>query len=835
MSIAAAVAQMCADGMLEPPPGHPKVDGKIHRYGPTEHGPRPCWYRLTEMRTRGGQYVVVGAYGDWRRGQDSFRSIEVDWEAIPKEDRADAQRRRREAEEAERRKREELAEKAAARARARWRGAYTIEQARDSGVALPYCERKGVEPETCRVMLDGTLLIPMMLYDDSNGSRMVGVQYISPAGEKKYTRNATRLGACTRLGAPPADGDTLVVCEGWATGLSIRMATERALAVFVAFDTSGLRPAAQILRARYPSSPIVVCADDDWKTEVPKGTPYNAGVVAATRAAEAVGNAWVIRPLFREAGRQDKWTDYNDVHAAYGLEEVARQLDIARLIASEPPIGGALAPACSARPAAEKTPPGGDVPPSELPPGGDGDPPPPDGPPPGPPDGSDTPPQPGGGPEVPTWHFGLQRTKEGRLKPTVNNAFLLLRHSDEWQGVLGYDTFAEQVRKLRPPPFEDGATVGEWTEMDDHRLLLWLSRRIGEMGTEAIGKAVQLVAHLHEFNPLQERLEGLAHDGVMRVRTWLRDYLGVCTGPDFERLPRDEQDRQLTYMELVGTKWLVAAVARVFEPGVRVDNMLILEGCQGAMKSTALRVLGGEWFTDATLRFEDKDSLLILQGRWIIEMAELEGMNKADASATKKFLTQHIDLFRPPYGRKLIQYPRRCIFAGTVNHDAYLKDDSGNRRFWPVSVARVDVVRLREDVDQLWAEAVALYKRGEVYWVRPEERALFEESQDARFDADAWDETVLDYLNGTGDHAMAGRVLQRVQTPQIMADVLKLDKARWDLQAKRRIVSILKRHGWIRRKDSAKPRAWWYVRPSDDAGKDGPTPAGHVGVDDDAF
>jgi predicted P-loop ATPase len=312
----------------------------------------------------------------------------------------------------------------------------------------------------------------------------------------------------------------------------------------------------------------------------------------------------------------------------------------------------------------------------------------------------------------------------------------------------------------------------------------------------------------------------------------------VCTGPEFERLPQADKDRMLTYMELAGTKWLVAAVRRVYDPGCRVDNMLILEGGQGALKSTTLKVLGDRWFTDATLRFEDKDSLLIIQGRWIVEMAELEGMNKADTSATKKFLTQHVDLFRPPYGRKLVQYPRRCIFAGSVNHDIYLKDDSGNRRFWPVRVESIDIDRLRADVDQLWAEAAALHKAGVPHWVLPHEKPLFEEAQEARFDTDAWEETVLDYLDGAGEFALStAGSLNKVKTDQIMTGALKLDKARWDRQAKIRVVGILRRNGWFRRKDSAGSRQWWYVRPepADPSLKVGPQPAGQEGGGDEPF
>lgn len=829
-----AIAQMRADGMPEFPPGHPVADGKIHRFGPRGKS-ESAWYKLHEFRTRQGEIVVVGAYGDWRTGsKGDFHKIEVDWKGISREERADTERRIREAEERERERRHEAAAKAATRARLAWKRAYTIDQARERGLASAYCARKGVTPESCRLLSeDGGIqvLVPMMLYDDGNGARLVGLQRIGEDGAKRFSKGVARVGACCRLGEAPADGDVLLVCEGWATGLSIRMATRHTLAVFVAFDAGGLRPAAEILRARYPASPIVFCADDDWQTQVRGQGPCNVGVEKATAAALAVGNAWVLRPLFREEGRDEKWTDFNDLHLAYGIEEVQRQLDIAGMIAREPPVGGAGIARQEAAPVEDA---GGPEP------GPDSG---------APPDGGDTPPVPGGGDgaggDPPGgWWAALQRTKEGRIKPSVNNAYACLVHHQDWQGVLGYDTFSEVVWKFRPPPFADGACAGEWTELDDHRLLLWYSHRIGEPGTEAIQKAVQLAAHRQEFNPLRDRLEGLRHDGQARVRTWLRDYLGVCTGAEFERLPQVDQDRMLRYMELAGTKWLVGAVARVFEPGCRVDSMLILEGAQGAMKSTAIEVLGGQWYTDAHLKFEDKDSLLIVQGHWIIEMAELEGMNKADTSATKKFLTQHVDLFRPPYGRKLIQCPRRCIFAGTVNLDSYLKDDSGNRRFWPVRVERIDIDRLRLEVDQLWAEAVALYKAGTAWWPLAAERGLFEEAQEARFDVDVWEDTVLAYLDGVEDvpaHHRDGASMRiaeprdKVTVPEILREALKLDKVRWDRQAKLRVVGILRRNGWVRRRDGVGSRQWYYVRPAEASTKGVPSPAGDEGGGDDAF
>jgi putative DNA primase/helicase len=145
-------------------------------------------------------------------------------------------------------------------------------------------------------------------------------------------------GACARLGAPPIDGAPILVCEGYATGLSIRQALERAHTVFVAFDAGNLAPVATILRQRYPSSPLIFCADDDWKTEIPKGTPFNVGVKKASAAARLVGRAWVVVPLFMSATRQDKWTDFNDLHAAHGLEAVRDQLDVTRIMRELPPI-----------------------------------------------------------------------------------------------------------------------------------------------------------------------------------------------------------------------------------------------------------------------------------------------------------------------------------------------------------------------------------------------------------------------------------------------------------------------------------------------------------------
>ena len=213
-----------------------------------------------------------------------------------------------------------------------------------------------------------------------------------------------------------------------------------------------------------------------------------------------------------------------------------------------------------------------------------------------------------------------------------------------------------------------------------------------------VGRGIQTVARENPFHPVRDYLNALNWDGTPRLDIWLPTYLGV-------------EDSQ--YVRAIGSRFLISAVARVFNPGCQVDHMLILEGPQGILKSSALQVLAGSWFTDRISRLGGKDSSMEVAGVWLIEMSELDALTKATNSAIKSFVTRRHDRFRPPYGKHVVDQPRQCVFTGSINPTGgYLKDPTGARRFWPVTCGVIDLEALVRDRDQLWAEAVVRFQGG---------------------------------------------------------------------------------------------------------------------------
>lgn len=390
----------------------------------------------------------------------------------------------------------------------------------------------------------------------------------------------------------------------------------------------------------------------------------------------------------------------------------------------------------------------------------------------------------------------LDRDEKGRIRPTLRNAYLLMSHHEAWRGVIAYDSFSERVVKRAPAPWQHGAT-GSWDDDDDTRAAIWMSEAMGisAMEPKVIARAVRAIALENEVHPVREYLRGLKWDGKPRLDTWLAEYLGA---------ERNE------YTAAVGRKWMIGAVARVMAPGQKMDHILILEGPQGRWKSTALKTLAGEWFLDTPIELGDKDAYVLIRGAWIVELAELESLLRVEPWRAKAFFSRCDDQYVPKYAIWPRKSLRQCVFAGTVNHRAYLRDSTGNRRYWPVSVQRAQIDLLTLDRDQLWAEALARYEAREAWWMEPHEAALFAREQELRYLTDAYEETIAAWLVGK----------TRVTMAEILGDALHLDRARWSLAEQTRVGKIMERLKWTRVRSGGKSRSYYYVPEEREPGED---------------
>lgn len=396
-------------------------------------------------------------------------------------------------------------------------------------------------------------------------------------------------------------------------------------------------------------------------------------------------------------------------------------------------------------------------------------------------------------PREPTWQDRFQRNDNGDIRADIANAKLVLDHDPRWEGVLGYCQFSYRIMKRKAPPFANGVK-GEWTDTDTDRLRIWLSEKYGftPKNADALG-AVVVCAEGSPFHPVREYLGAVMWDGKPRVKQWLTNYLGA---------------ESTDYHSLVGQMWLIGAIARVMQPPVKVDNVIIFEGLQGLGKSTTLSILAGEWFTDTPLEIGAKDGFQQMQGVWVIELAELDSFNKAESTRAKQFFGASVDKYRPSYGRMVQAFARQCVFAGSTNQESYFKDASGNRRYWPVKCTAVHKEALQRDRDQLWAEAFMMYLDGVKWWPPDEYKYLFEAEQDDRFEEDVWQEPIERFLrNATAD---------RVNAYDIMTDALGMQAAHMKPPEQKRIGQIMMRLGWHKRRARVgNGRETAYERPID--------------------
>ncbi|WP_373504656.1 VapE domain-containing protein [Aestuariivirga sp.] len=415
----------------------------------------------------------------------------------------------------------------------------------------------------------------------------------------------------------------------------------------------------------------------------------------------------------------------------------------------------------------------------------------------------------------PRWFRRLRLDLAGTPERNEANVIIALTSDQAFAGILAFDAFAQEIMVRRPLLWDspDAAFPREWEDGDDIRTAEWLQLRGINVAPVVVGRAVGAVAREHRIHPVRDWLDTLKWDGTPRIETWTSTYLGA---------------KPTTLHHAMGALWLISAVARIYRPGVKADHMLILEGPQGAKKSTALKVLAGEhWFTDELPELGSKDAALHMQGVWIVEIAELDAIGRAEVSRIKAFLTRTTDRFRPPYGRYTIEVPRQCVFAGTVNPDTYLRDETGNRRFWPLRCGAIDIPALARDRDQLWAEAVHRYRSGAIWWI--EDPALLTEAsaaQDARYQADAWDARIDRWLTHDVRRVNRGFVgiddwrkeeVERtepicdVAVGEILEGALSIEPAKWTKLDQMRVGAWLKSRQWGRYQcRTGETRAWRY-------------------------
>lgn len=392
------------------------------------------------------------------------------------------------------------------------------------------------------------------------------------------------------------------------------------------------------------------------------------------------------------------------------------------------------------------------------------------------------------------WYQSLDVTDNGQIRPHVANLERIFTHDPRWKDVLAYDDFSYRLVKLLAPPMP-ASGKGEWEDADTSRLRIWFHRNylMPPPPKTELQDALVAFSQANRYHPVRSYLQKLRWDGEKRIGKWMKEAFNASG------------DHR--YLRLVGGKFLIMCVARVMSPGCKADNVMILEGGQGWGKSTAIGVLFGDWFSDSPIPIGDKDAYMNIQGVWGYELAELDSFNKAESTAAKAFFSQRRDRFRPPYGTSPQDFPRQTIFIGSTNQEEYLKDYSGNRRYWPVKCNSVNIEWLKENRDQLWAEALAMYSEGADWWVsKPEHIALFEEEQATRLQRDPWEDKLREWLEGntqsffTAEQLLSGAIEKPVGT-QTRADM-------------NRISPIMKAIGWHKkRRLVGKERCWGYERP----------------------
>lgn len=400
------------------------------------------------------------------------------------------------------------------------------------------------------------------------------------------------------------------------------------------------------------------------------------------------------------------------------------------------------------------------------------------------------------------WRDAIERESAqsgGRPKPTFKNVLTILR------GECGPDCFKRNDfagAELYGCDTPWGGKKGdEIKDIDPTRIRVWLTHEWRfEPHINLVHEAISAIADLNRFHPVRDYLDGLEWDGVPRVDTWLATYM-EATGAD-------------AYLRAVSRKVLVALIKRVYRPGCKFDHVLILEGNQGVGKSTALRnLVGDDWFTDAKINVQDKDAVMTLKSKWLVELGELSALRNADIEELKAFISRTTDRIRVPYGKRAEEFPRQCVFIGSTNKDEYLKDPTGNRRYWPVKVGACDFTAIAKDRDQLLAEARFLFECGEpLYLEKAEMNEAAIKEQEARLEKDPWE----DLFDAWKDRESSKSLVQSgFAMDELFEAAGPFESWRCDMKEAKRAATILKKRGYARKRYRRNGvRGWYWIADS---------------------
>lgn len=353
-----------------------------------------------------------------------------------------------------------------------------------------------------------------------------------------------------------------------------------------------------------------------------------------------------------------------------------------------------------------------------------------------------------------------------------------------------FDQFSHQILWDKPAPWYKSNE--EWSDEDAIEFKSILAEQLGmDYSTDLIHEVATVCASKRAFHPVRNYLERCQWDGVKRLDNWLSRYCGALDNE---------------YTRFVGRKVLVAAVARVFRPGCKFDHVLVTEGTQGLGKSYMWEILAGPWFTDAPLNIHDKSAVEVMQGKWVIELAEMDALSKYETQTIRGFLTRTSDRCRMAYDRKAKNFPRQNIFVGSINPEqtGWLKDHTGNRRFWPVAVSSIDLAGLKADKDNLWAEALLAFEKGEKLFVEDKEmRRMMAYEVESRMQEDPWFNLIEEHLHErTADYVKGDKVI--VTPIEIFTQCVNGNASHFKHPEANRMATILKTLGFSKTRVSNK-------------------------------